>query len=119
MRGGCQTLEWTWAGLCQKVPEKTWGHCLNITPELLQIRSSSVPWQLTGPGTHGNVPYKAPDILALLAAGVPKILVRCVLMIILGHNGITDNVTLATVVELFAGCMQITMAFQRCAGPSA
>lgn len=59
-------------------------------------------------------PFRAPDLLMLLANGVPKLLVRCLYILIFMHGGMDDDATMCHLVEFFAGQMEITSSFQRC-----
>ena len=49
----------------------------------------------------------------LLDAGVPKIVVRCVFLLLFGHLAMAEAMTLITVAEFFAGASEVTKAFQR------
>lgn len=59
-------------------------------------------------------PARAPDLLVLLAAGVPKILLRCALLLIFEHESLNDVAALLVCTEFFAGEAMIVRAFRRC-----
>ena len=69
--------------------------------------------QLGCKGSAGSLPSNAPDFLALLAFGVPKILIRILFVLIAEHAGLAETTTLVAMIEMFAGAMEITKAFQR------
>ena len=65
----------------------------------------------TGHEPYNMLPLGAPCLVTLLASGVPKVLLRVLLLLILQENlarGFCD----CDGIELFAGCMAITAAFQ-------
>ena len=76
--------------------------------------NSVVADRVMGAGRHHPVQFLAPVLLDLLDAGLPKILVRCLFLLIFGHGAVTDDVTMLVCTEFFAGVGMICRAFQRC-----
>jgi hypothetical protein len=62
-------------------------------------------------GRKPPIPFCSPDLLALLGGGCPKIMVRCLMLLIFGLGILAEDGAMIVCAEFMAGHAMICAAF--------